>query len=110
MKKKNLVYMIVSAFFLVPSLCHAEDGYDFKKAFRIQTIEACMEEMAESDADFPPKVSLSICRCVTDKILEKYSVEELIKIDNYEGRIDEFMDDSVEFGTLCAIQAIKGKK
>ena len=52
---------------------------------------------------------VKLCQCSIDKALTKYSVEELIEIDDYGGNFIEFTEDMERFGKKCAIEILKKK-
>lgn len=109
MKHKYLFGLAMCATFLFTSLCFADYKDEMKKMFRKQMIEGCMEGFDSSD-DIPLSFAIKYCRCVADTALEKYSVAELMEIDEYEGEFENFADDMEVFGKECALKLLSNKK
>ena len=105
MKKKYLFGLAVCAILLSSSICKAEYNQDFKNIVRKQMMEECVKE-GLSDDSIPPSFVAKHCQCSIDKALAKYSVEELIEIDNYGEGFVKFMEDMERFGKECAIEIL----
>ena len=104
MKKLYLFGIMFCGLVISSSVCRAEDDIEAKNTYKKELIEACMEEFdSDDEIDISMSFSLKTCRCVADKVLNKYSLAELEAIDEYEGRVEEFAEDMETFGTECAL-------
>jgi len=105
MKKKYLFGLITCTILLLSSLCKAEYDQKFKNVIRKPMMEACIKA-GHPDNSIPLSLVVKSCQCSIDKLLEKYSVEELMEANNYGENYVNFIEDAERFGKECAIEIL----
>ena len=104
MKKLYLFGIMLCISVISSSVCRADDDTEIKNTYKKELIEACMDEFnSDDEIDLPMSFGFKTCRCVADKIMDKYSLTDLKAIDEYEGRVEEYLEDMETFGTECTL-------
>ena len=91
-------------------MCYADS--DSKNAFRKAMIEKCIDgyNKAPPNMQMPMFFEVKYCKCTIDKILEKYSMIELIDAGNYNEKTDNLLKDMENFGKACVLQVLNNEK
>lgn len=73
-------------------------------------IEECIkgyeEEAVSEDIQISMFFGMKFCKCTVDKVIKNYSISELIEINNYGKKYDEFLDDMENSANECLFQLL----